>query len=277
MDGLLTTLHAAMRAVHIGVGSVGLALFWVIVALPKGSRWHVRCGKVFANVTWIIGGSAVISCVWALVDIDSFAALPRTVEGVGLRAIYRFIFAILLYLAAGTLSGAVFGIQVMRKRARHQELRRTTLPAWLMFNALCAAGLIAFGLWHLVMPTTTIHGMPGEAYWIPVFVGIFGAVTVVQEWRYVSGPPPAPREWLYRHVWHMCGTGVAFHTAFLVFGANRLLGFSLPGAWAMLPWIAPPVVGMLLTGLYIRRLRGAAAALRMPSTKMMKVPDPVRG
>jgi hypothetical protein len=260
MNEVLSTLHSVVRLGHIGLGFVGLGLFWLILAIPKGSRWHVCCGKVFAGVTWIVGGSALFSSLWALVHVDSFAPeLQHHTDVEQVREIYHFIFAILLYLSAATLSGAVFGVQVMRRRDRHDDLRLTCLPFWLSITASCAFVLMTFGVWHLVNTKASTGGMVREAYLIPVVVGCFGLGTVRQEWRYVFGPSQGNRAWLYRHVWHMCGTGVAFHTAFLVFGANRMFGFRLPGAWALIPWILPPVIGMSLTAEYIRQLKRKSA------------------
>ena len=253
---LLQSLHAILRTIHIVLGFVGLALFWLIIVVPKGEKCHVRFGKMFAVVTWIVGGSALVSSVWALVHLDSFA--PHTqhaTDAAWQRDVYQFIFAILLYLSAATISGAVFGIQAIRKRDRHDELRQTSLPIWLSITMLCATGLCVFGLCRLATRQTATFGMPQAAYLIPALVGGFGIVTVLREWRYVFGPPPGHRAWLDRHVWHMCGTGVAFHTAFIVFGANRMFGFQLPGAWQLIPWIAPPAIGMTLTRRYLRKLK----------------------
>lgn len=256
MSEYISILHSAIRVAHIGLGFVGLALFWLIIALPKGSKTHVVCGKIFAVITWCVGGSALFSSLWAVVDVDSFAAIPpNSADGDRLREILRFLFAILLYLSAATISGAVFGVQVMRTRGRHEDLRRTSLPFWLSVTALSAFGLVVYGVWHLIEKGKLSGSIPLPAYWIPIIVGTFGVWGVRQEWRYVFGTKPAPREWLYRHVWHMCGTGVAFHTAFLVFGANRMFGFRLPGAWALLPWVLPPAIGLSLTARYIRHLK----------------------
>ena len=256
----MSTLHTILRMIHISLGFAGLALFWLILAAPKGTRRHVRYGQIFTNITWIVGGTALVSSLWALVHLDSFAPIVReTAEAEWVREIYYLIFAILLYLSAATLSGAVFGVQVMRKRGQHDELRRTSLPYWLAITGLCAVGLIAFGVWRLVTTDTSHGGLRWEAYFIPVLVGSFGLGAAWHDGRYVFGPPPGPRAWLYQHVWQMCGTGVAFHTAFLVFGANRLFGFRLPGAWALIPWVAPPLIGMTLTARYVRQLRRTPA------------------
>ena len=255
MNAILSNLHSCLRLVHIGLGFAGLATFWLIIALPKGSKTHVRCGKFFATITWIVGGSAMISSLWAIVHLDSFASHPDPTNNPARhQAIYQFIFSILLYLSAATVSGAVFGIQVVRKRNIHAELKSTSLPIWLSITAMTALYLVVFGVRHLATQGSSTGGMPRVAYFVPVVVGCLGIGSIMHEWRYVFGPVPRPRIWLRQHIWQMCGTGVAFHTAFLVFGANRLFNYSLPGAWALLPWIAPPVIGMSLTARYIWRL-----------------------
>ena len=43
----------------------------------------------------------------------------------------------------------------------------------------------------------------------------------------------------------MVGSGIAFHTAFLVFGWQGLFGGGLiQGTWWFLPWILPAVIGI---------------------------------
>ena len=254
MSDIIPAFHSVIRGLHIGLGFLGLGLFWGIVAIPKGTSLHRRLGRAFALITWIVGGSALFSSVWALMDLSSFTAgESRSGDPLARRQIYEFIFFILLYLSAGTISGAVFGVQLVRTKERHEELRRTTLPFWLLITAASAMGLITFGVANLIKSAP--EGMPGQAYWVPVVVGLAGLWSVWSEWSYVFGPVPAAGTWIYEHVRHMCGTGIAFHTAFLVFGANRLLGFRLPGAWALLPWVIPPVIGLMLTSRYVQRLK----------------------
>ena len=44
----------------------------------------------------------------------------------------------------------------------------------------------------------------------------------------------------------MIGGGIAFHTAFAVFGAQRLWDYELSGFLGVLPWILPALIGILL-------------------------------
>ena len=265
MSEVLPVLHAFLRMLHIILGFVGLTLFWLIIAASKGSGWHVRLGTLFTRVTWVITGTALISSMWALVHPESFIPIDgQATDKATLRESYRFVFAILMYLSAATLSGAMFGLQVIRKRNRPDELWATLLPMWLAVTTACSIWLTIFGIWGLVVTKHYATGIPWEAYLIPVCVGGFGVVSAMREWRSLLGPSPNDRSWLSLHVWYMCGTGVAFHTAFIVFGANRLFGFRLPGAWTLLPWIAPPAIGLFLTARYVRKLSAQTAGPLLP-------------
>ncbi len=258
MTEFLSAAHTVLRSCHVGLGFLGLVVFWLIAALPKGTRLHVRLGRLFAWIAYIVGGTALVSSIWAIVHIDSFAPWiaykPAELQD-GMRQSLVFFFALLLYLALATITGAVFGVQVMRLKSRHEGLRRTSVPMWELLTAATAGGLVVFGVAKLVTSGEATGSVPRAAASIPIILGLLGLLGAVTELRYIFGPRPPRREWLYKHVEQMFGTGIAFHTAFAVFGSNRLLGFNLSGAWALAPWIVPPIVGISLTAVYVARLR----------------------
>ncbi|MFO0902059.1 MAG: hypothetical protein U0939_03615 [Pirellulales bacterium] len=258
MTQTLDLLHACLRYVHIGLGFAGLALFWWIMAAPKGTRGHLRAGKLFVLAAYVVGGSALFSSLWAVVHVDSFASfIPQAAPGkqAAPRELYRFLFLILLYLSAATISGAVYGVRLMRAREAHGRLRQTSVLGWLGLSLACAMLLTAFGVYRLTQGPPQGGPLPLAAYLVPLLLGLFGTAAAVKEMRYVLGPQPAPRNWLYKHVENLLGTGIAFHTAFIVFGAGRLFGFQFEGPWALAPWVGPPVVGTALASWYVRRLK----------------------
>ena len=53
----------------------------------------------------------------------------------------------------------------------------------------------------------------------------------------------------------MLGGGIAFHTAFAVFGAPRLWAYEIAGPLAVLPWILPTVIGIPTIAVWTRRYR----------------------
>ncbi len=57
--------------------------------------------------------------------------------------------------------------------------------------------------------------------------------------------------WWYEHMGAMLGGGIAFHTAFLVIGAGRLLGVQLTGFTAVVPWILPSLIGIPATAIWV--------------------------
>ena len=63
----------------------------------------------------------------------------------------------------------------------------------------------------------------------------------------------------------MLGCGIAFHTAFIVFGAQRLWAYELAGPLAVVPWLLPTVIGIpaivIRTGYYRRKFAPAARLL----------------
>jgi hypothetical protein len=65
-------------------------------------------------------------------------------------------------------------------------------------------------------------------------------------------PHATPMAWWYEHMGSMLGGGVAFHTAFLVLGAGRLVGIQLDGLAAVVPWILPSVIGLPATAIWTR-------------------------
>jgi hypothetical protein len=53
----------------------------------------------------------------------------------------------------------------------------------------------------------------------------------------------------------MIGAGVAFHTAFAVFGMSRLVDTGILGPVAVLPWILPTLIGVPAAMLFSRKYR----------------------
>jgi hypothetical protein len=70
---------------------------------------------------------------------------------------------------------------------------------------------------------------------------------------------------LYKHVEQMFGTGIAFHTAFAVFGFARLSGIQFEGPLALAPWIVPPAIGFVATSFYVKGLRRSNGDLPKPA------------
>ncbi len=259
-------LHVGLRTSHIVIGCIGLAVFWLVIGVPKGTGLHRRLGRVFVASALFVGGSALVSSTWALLHPLSFAPGIATLapeRQAAILANVQFLFAILWFLSVATIAGALYGWHSVKLKANVAALRRTSLPFWQSLAVVASAGLFCFGAYHLVTGTSK-SDMPLAAYWVPTLLGMVGFFTTIIELRSVYRPLQHSREWLYRHIEQMFGTGIAFHTAFLVFGARRVLEKYLEGPLFLVPWIAPFIIGVIATKWYIGRLKRQAAAGTAP-------------
>jgi len=256
----LDTLHRAWRGAHIIVGFAGLVLFWVPVFAKKGGRLHVACGRLFAWCAYIVGATSVVSSAWAVAHPVSFLSDPLS-RGVSERAVpymteqARFFFSILGFLGLAVLVGTYFGVRVVRTRRDHSELRRGILIPGELLLALWCVGMTAFGVYSLVLCATGRHLLPAGAaprFLIPILLGLWGLNGVASELKYILRPRPTPMAWWYQHMGAMLGAGIAFHTAFLVFGSARLFGLQLSGPWQVVPWLLPSAIGIPATVLWVR-------------------------
>ena len=53
----------------------------------------------------------------------------------------------------------------------------------------------------------------------------------------------------------MLGGGIAFHTAFAVFGGARLFDLGLEGGLAVIPWVLPALIGVPAIAIWVRHYK----------------------
>ena len=63
----MTFLFDVLIWVHVATGFVGLAAFWVPVFARKGSRAHVRAGRVYTYCAYVVTLSAVTASAGRIV------------------------------------------------------------------------------------------------------------------------------------------------------------------------------------------------------------------
>lgn len=276
MLDLVEPFHHALRWVHIACGAIGLVLFWVPILAPKGGPLHRRAGRWFVRLAWVVGLTGLASSLWALASPETFmpqvysqrSELGRQylVEGT------TFFFSLLAFLSMAMLTGLVLGVAAVRLRHRHEELRSTWVLGWQVALGLTAAAVLTLGLRQLTLGWQGAWPLPKssvEKYWLLVILGGTGLMSMVSDVRYILRPRPAPGVWLHKHLGNMIGVGIAFYTAFLVFGLGRVLdstlGLRLTGAWQLLPWIIPSAVGIPAAQLWVRRLRPSQPPAEQPA------------
>lgn len=217
----------AVILVHVVAGFVGLVAFWIPVFARKGGRAHVRAGRVYAYAAYVVTLSAVTVSAWR---IASYAH-----QGVGLseRPDLYGMAVFLGYLGVVTLANVRQGVRVLATR-RAPETLRTPFHLGLAWACLaCSAGVVvlAMAVWSDASPI--LLGLSP--------VGIFTGSSLL---RYMQNPGARRMGWLHSHLGSMLGGGIAFHTAFAVFGVQRVIAFALPGTLAVLPWLLPTIVGV---------------------------------
>jgi len=228
------------RWLHIAIGSIGLLAFWVPVFTAKGSQPHRRLGQTFRYCGWVVIASALIA-----VGLY-YATLLNAGLGPEDRPNDWAFLLFLAYLAIVTGLPLSHGIAVLRHKRDLSQLKtpyRITL-AWL--GIASSAAVIGWAL-----------------YWRPPNMMILLALSPiglsigVSMLRLFHRSRHETKTWLYEHLAAMLGAGIAFHTAFAVFGANRLFGYSLEGFWQVIPWIAPAAIGIPATQIWIHQLKKA--------------------
>jgi hypothetical protein len=235
----LETTIAVVLWGHIAVAFTGIAAFWVPVFARKGGSLHRFFGEVFAWCAYLVNGSALVVTVLRLLQmITGTASMAEDPEAGGLTVF-------LGYLAIVTLACIRQAVRVIETRDDPRALRTPFHEALAMASMLGSVVVAAVALifWSRLSILFLLLSP----------VGLFWGGHVL---RYMRKPPAHPRAWLFEHMTAMLGAGVAFHTAFAVFGLGRLFGLAPQGGLWFLPWIVPAAIGvpvMVLWNIAYRR------------------------
>ena len=146
--------------------------------------------------------------------------------------------AILGLLSIFLLQGVENGMRAVRTRHQPETFAGTRIRSLNLAQLLASVALFLFGIYHVVQGN-------GAMFWIPVALGTVGIAGFVERRRFFANPCPTPMTWWYKHIDGMMGSGIAFHTAFLVFGGRSVFGGALiEGTWSFLPWVLPTALGL---------------------------------
>ena len=234
----MSFLGEASRFIHVLFGFVGLAAFWIPVFSRKGANLHVRTGKVFV---W---------CAYIVLAAAAAALLVRSLRMAGEGMTFgshpdAWGFVIFLgYLSFVTFVTVRHGMGVLRHKMDPAALR-TPLTVFLARASIAASvGVIAYAI--IVDPQIKLILFALS----PIgFANGFGIL------RYTAGNTISKRAWMYEHLGGMLGAGIAFHTAFAVFGLNQMFDLGLSGFLAVIPWVAPAAIGIPAISIWTRHYR----------------------
>jgi hypothetical protein len=223
---MMETLFDSIRWAHIAVGFTGLAAFWVPVVAKKGGRTHITAGRIYEWAAYIVAGSAVFNAIGRGIH-----AIATGAPFAGNEAQFGFL-VFLAYLGVVTLAAVRHGVRSVRVKD-FSRLRTGPHMALAIASIAGSAIVVAYAL--LVPSGITVILLALS----PIGV-LQGRQMIVQMTR----PQSERMAWYYAHMGNMIGAGIAFHTAFAVFGSGRIFDLDLPGAWQVLPWVLPAAIGI---------------------------------
>jgi hypothetical protein len=223
------------RFVHVAFGAIGLFAFWVPVLAKKGAVNHVRFGKIFVWSAYVVLAAASIALIARVADLMQQGLGPSDQP-----SLFAFI-VFLGYLTIVTFVIVRYGMQVLRHKADPAAMR-SGLTVGLSYVAVFAsAAVILYAL--LLDPPNKI---------LLFALSPIGIANGIGQLRYMKAVDLSRRAWMYEHIGAMLGSGIAFHTAFAVFGSSRLFDIELTGWLQIVPWVAPAAIGIPAIVLWTR-------------------------
>ena len=150
----------------------------------------------------------------------------------------------LFYLGSATLALTRHAIQTIRTKRDPDSIRT---PLHIFVGALPAVGSVLVVAWALIFWS--------QLSIVMLALSPVGVLTSVDIFTYMYRRPPEKRAWFYAHMGAMLGAGIAFHTAFLVFGSRFVIDYSLLGSFNWVPWVLPAIIGIVGGGYWERQYR----------------------
>lgn len=229
--------YKTLLVFHIAIGFASLVFFWVPVFAKKGSAFHARSGHWYVKTMYAVGFSALILSLMLMLDPIGFKydnhlfndeELPEVIASVKDTGIFLMAISILV------LVGVRQGLQTIQAKKNHQNMRR-----WdnLSINFL----LLAVGGWLGIVATG--NSPMSVLFYVFAFICV---LTSVGNLRFCFKPKVKRSEQIIAHLTSIIGAGIGSHTAFFVFGANRVFAELLSGYASIVPWVLPAVIGNLI-------------------------------
>ena len=218
---------------HIIAGAITLISFWAPVILPKGSKGHIRWGRIFVRAIY---AAAMMACLMGILNLMPGADRHPTLTD---RALFKGLFGwMMLYLGILSLLLTRYGTSALAARRSGQALTDVPTRFGLLVTGAAAAqcGVQGFQLGNgLMMGLATL-----------------GLITVITFGWQAMKPAPSRQGLLAEHLKAMIAAGISAYTAFLSVGLLRIVPEHV---FNPLVWSAPSVVGVMLIVHHLRKVR----------------------
>lgn len=216
---------------HLVCAFGAAALFWIPLVAAKGGPLHVGAGRLYARLIYLTALTGAPLAVLMFLSASDPSGM-RTAAFLG-------------YLLTILVMPVYHGVRVARARAGRARVGSVlhTALAWsaIVSGLLLGAAAVAWGEWPfaLMSPIGPVLGFRALAYAANAGKGL--------------------HSWREEHIIFMVMSGIAVHTAMLVFGTTRTLQMTFTGAAVYVPWLLPAAIGLPLLLLRIRQERRAAS------------------
>ena len=241
----MANIFHSLRWAHIAAGSFALILFWIPAISAKGGKLHICAGWFYVVCISVVVLTALVMSGLAFtipLTIRRIAQPLTPAELADFLRNQRIFATFLAYLAGVTLASGWQGIWAIETKRDPKTLRS---PFSLALNVVIILG-------GLIVLTLGIRYRSGPLIGLSPIGPLIGAGNL----RYLLRGPQSRMDWWYEHLGSMIGTGIAGYTAFLVFGASRLLPSVAQSQLYTLFWILPTLIGVpviFMTVAYYRR------------------------
>ena len=240
----MTTFHTLLVYSHIAFGTIALILFWIPVAARKGSPLHVRAGRYYSTVMYLVSGTAFVASLMVLADPIGIRRPGEAISGAEaaqLEQSFRLGAMFLLMLSVLVVTSVRHGLLALRERKAPGILRTPAHRALLLTLGATGVGVGYLGV---------SHGL--------VLLMIFGGVAIVAFIRMFRETLPerlTASERTIAHLGGLIGSGIGAYTAFFAFGGARFMAQLLPGQWQALAWVIAPIIGTIAISRMNRQYR----------------------
>jgi hypothetical protein len=245
-------VSALLLALHLTSAALATAAFWAAAIARKGAHAHRVAGRWFARLVYLTAVTGTVMAVWRLLTpigpIPAGDLTPSLASAVAERQTMWLVLYVMLII----VSPVQHGLAVVAAGDRPARLRSRRHAALSLAAMVTAVALIPSALlWER---------------WAFLIVAPIGLVVGLRQLAYASRPAARQLDWEREHLTSMLTAGITLHTALLVFGATRTLGWSLPGVAGIWPWVVPAAVG-LPTILWLRARRSPKQTGANPSSR----------
>jgi len=225
-------LHTYLVNAHIAVGALALVLFWIPLAVRKGSPTHVKVGRVYVIAMYVVALTAFAASLMVLADpigVQQPTASLNAEQATQLAERFRVFSVFLLMLSILVFTSLRHGLLALRERIESGVLRTKVHRA--LITVLVTTAVVVGGV-----------GIAFQQILLIIFavVGTVAGIGMLQDIRRDMTNPKAR---IYAHLNSLIGTGIGAYTAFFAFGGARFFNELLPGQWQTIPWVLPAIIG----------------------------------